>query len=135
MPIKSLGSHARSDGFLRHFVASNEIATLNVGGRARISNAASFHATPSPNPIFGSGDRKTFLGTFQLILTNMAVDIRRMGKAELDELNRSAREWRERNKSAQAVKDAIPEPSQADIADPRETKTPPSTVGEQIELL
>ena len=24
------------------------------------------HATPSPNPIFGSGGRKTFLGTFQL---------------------------------------------------------------------
>ena len=63
----------------------------------------------------------------------MAVDIRRMGKAELDELNRSAREWRERNKPAQAAKDAIPETSQAD--DPRETKTPPSTVGEQIELL
>lgn len=72
---------------------------------------------------------------FNLYVTNMAVDIRRMGKAELDELNRSAREWRERNKPAQAVKDAIPEPSQADIADPRETKTPPSTVGEQIELL
>ena len=67
--------------------------------------------------------------------TFMAVDIRRMGKAELDELNRSAREWRERDKPAQAVKDAIPEPSQADIADPRKTKTPPSTVGEQIELL
>jgi hypothetical protein len=66
---------------------------------------------------------------------NMAVDIRRMGKAELDELNRSAREWRERNKPAQAVTDAIPEQSQADFADPRETKTPPSTVGEQIELL
>jgi hypothetical protein len=65
----------------------------------------------------------------------MAVDIRRMGNAELDELNRSAREWRERNKPAQAAKDAIPEPSQADIPDPRETKTPPSTVGEQIELL
>ena len=65
----------------------------------------------------------------------VAVDIRRMGKAELDELNRSASEWRQRNKSAQAVKDAIPEPSQVDIADPRETKTPPSTVGEQIELL
>ena len=64
----------------------------------------------------------------------MAVDIRRMGKAELDELNRSAREWRQRNKPAQAVKDAIPEPSQVDIADPRETKTPPATFGEQIEL-
>jgi len=123
MPIKSLGRHARSDGFLPHFVAYNEIATLNVGGRARIRNAASFRATHSPNPIFGSGGRKTFLGTFQLILvTNMAVDIRRMGKAELDELNKSAREWRERKKPAQAVTDAIPEPSQADIADPRETK-------------
>ena len=71
---------------------------------------------------------------FNLYVTNMAVDIRRMGKAELDELNRSVREWRERNKPAQAVQEAIPESSQADIADPRETKTPPSTVGEQIEL-
>jgi hypothetical protein len=44
-------------------------------------------------------------------------------------------QWRERNKPAQTVEDAIPEPSQADIEDPRETKTPPSTVGEQIELL
>jgi hypothetical protein len=57
------------------------------------------------------------------------------GKGRLDELNRSAREWRERNKPAQGVTDAIPEPSQADIADPREIKTPPSTVGGQIKLL
>jgi len=78
---------------------------------------------------------RLLLELFNLYVTNMAVDIRRMGKAELDELNRSVREWRERNKPAQAAKDAIPEPSQADIPDPRETKTPPSTVGEQIELL
>jgi hypothetical protein len=58
-----------------------------------------------------------------------------MGKAELDELNRSTKEWRESNKPAQAVTNAMPEPSQADIADPRQTKTPPLTIGEQIELL
>jgi len=31
----------------------------------------------------------------------MAVDIRRMSKAELDELNRLGKEWRERNKPDQ----------------------------------
>jgi hypothetical protein len=58
----------------------------------------------------------------------MTVDIRRMEKAELDELNRSAREWRERNTPAHLVMDAIPEPSQADIPDPPKAKTTTSTM-------
>jgi hypothetical protein len=58
----------------------------------------------------------------------MTVDIRRMEKAELDELNRSAREWRERNTPAHLVTDAIPEPSQADIPDPPKAKTTTSTM-------
>jgi hypothetical protein len=118
---------------IRSTAAKNEITTLNVGGRARIRMPPPFalHRTRSS----AQEAERLLLELFNLYVTNMAVDIRRMGKAELDELNRSAREWRERNKPAQAVKDPVPEPSQADIADPRETKTPPSTVGEQIELL
>jgi hypothetical protein len=118
---------------LRHFVAYNEIATLNVGGRARIRMQPPFALHPARTRSSAQEAERLLLDLFNLYVTNMAVDIRRMGKAELDELNRSAREWRERNKPAQAAKDAIPETSQAD--DPRETKTPPSTVGEQIELL
>ncbi len=54
-----------------------------------------------------------------------------MSKAELDDLNRAGKAWRERYNPAQAVPDAgEPESSeQEDIADPRET------VGQQLELL
>jgi hypothetical protein len=54
-------------------------------------------------------------------------DIRRMSKAELDELNRNAKEWRERIEALQRV--TIPEPSQ-------DGPKPSSLVpGGQMELL
>jgi hypothetical protein len=52
----------------------------------------------------------------------MSVDIRRMSKDELDELNRAGREWRERNKPVQA--DPKPKP-----------KMVKDTVAEQLSLL
>lgn len=57
----------------------------------------------------------------------MSHDIRRMSKAELDELNRNAKEWRERIEALQRV--TIPEPSQ-------DGPKPSSLVpGGQMELL
>jgi hypothetical protein len=40
----------------------------------------------------------------------MAIDMRRMSKEELDELNRQGAIWRARNKPAQPVTDTIPNP-------------------------
>ena len=54
-----------------------------------------------------------------------------MSKAELDDLNRAGKAWRERYNPTEAVRDAgEPESSeQEDTADPR------GTMGQQLELL
>jgi hypothetical protein len=54
-----------------------------------------------------------------------------MSRAELDELNRAAKEWRERHKPGAG----LAEPSQQDIEDSPTTQLAPFTVGDQIELL
>ena len=54
-----------------------------------------------------------------------------MSRAELDELNRAAKEWRERRKPGAG----LAEPSQQDIEDSPTTQLAPFTVGDQIELL
>ena len=58
----------------------------------------------------------------------MSRDIKYMSKAELDELNRVAKEWRERH-NAPPKKLAEPAP------DGRDDNTPTFTAGEQLELL
>jgi hypothetical protein len=52
-----------------------------------------------------------------------------MSKAELDELNRISKEWRERHTASQPVPDAVPEQSEQAMG------TPELRVGEQMELL
>jgi len=57
----------------------------------------------------------------------MSRDIRRMSRAELDELNRAAKEWQKcRKQPAEPLPDALPEPSQRDGRE--------SPVGEQMDL-
>ena len=59
----------------------------------------------------------------------MSRDIRRMSKAELDELNRISKQWRERHTATQPVPDAVPEQSEQAMGKPE------LRVGEQMELL
>jgi hypothetical protein len=54
-----------------------------------------------------------------------------MSKAELDELNRVSKEWRERRNPGVG----LPEPSQQDLEDSPTTQLAPFTAGDQLELL
>ena len=62
----------------------------------------------------------------------MASDIRRMNHAELDELNRRSREWREARMRTMQV--GLPAPAMAKETTPA-VETAPFHVGEQIDLL